>query len=146
MEASLRRDLIVAAARRWIDTPYVHGQSAWMAGCDCLGLVRGVWRDLYGSEPELPPVYTADWAEIGGREDLLSAARRNLAEIPLAEAAAGSVLLFRWRPGLPAKHCGILSAPGRMIHAYDRRRVHEIALPAGWRRRIAAAFDFPGAN
>ena len=37
---------IVAAARRWVGTPYVHQASLIHVGCDCLGLVRGVWRDV----------------------------------------------------------------------------------------------------
>lgn len=135
---------MVTAARRWIGTPYVHGQSTFMAGCDCLGLVRGVWRDMFGTEPEKPHSYTADWAEIGKTEELLAAARRNLTEVPIEAAQPGSVLLFRWRPGLPAKHCGIVSAPGRIIHAYQRHFVHEIALPSSWKRKVAGAFDFPG--
>ncbi|MGZ9409986.1 MAG: peptidase P60, partial [Methylocystis sp.] len=39
---------IVAAARRWRGTPYVHQASLMQVGCDCLGLVRGVWRDVIG--------------------------------------------------------------------------------------------------
>ena len=38
------RARVVAEARMWIGTPYVHQASALGAGCDCLGLVRGVWR------------------------------------------------------------------------------------------------------
>jgi len=39
----------VEFARAWIGTPYVHQGSAPGAGADCLGLVRGVWRGLYGT-------------------------------------------------------------------------------------------------
>ena len=46
------RDEIVRAARRYIGTPYHHQAALAGAGCDCLGLIRGVWRDLYGAEPE----------------------------------------------------------------------------------------------
>src|SRR3989338_4143365 len=53
----LTRQAIVAAARSWIGTPYRHQASLKGAGCDCLGLVRGVWRELYGDEPEAPPPY-----------------------------------------------------------------------------------------
>ncbi len=45
------RDAVVAAARKYIGTPYHHQAALCGAGCDCLGLIRGVWRDLYGSEP-----------------------------------------------------------------------------------------------
>ena len=36
---------IVDLARGWIGTPYLHQASCRGIGCDCLGLVRGVWRD-----------------------------------------------------------------------------------------------------
>ena len=34
----------LAEARRWIGTPYQHQASVLGAGCDCLGVLRGVWR------------------------------------------------------------------------------------------------------
>ena len=58
---------IVAAARGWIGTPYVHQASVKGAGTDCLGLVRGIWRELYGPEPEALPAYTPDWGEAGAQ-------------------------------------------------------------------------------
>lgn len=131
-------------ARAWIGTPYHHQASTRGAGCDCLGLVRGVYRALTGMDVQ-PPPYTANWAEDTGRETLLEAARRYLVEIPVAAAQPGDVLLFRWRAHLPAKHAGILSAPGRMIHAYDGHAVLETAIPSAWRARIAGAFAFPEA-
>jgi len=39
-------DEVVAAARAWLGTPYRHRASVRGAGCDCLGLLRGVWRAL----------------------------------------------------------------------------------------------------
>jgi hypothetical protein len=51
------REAIVAAARSFIGTPYHHQASCKKAGCDCLGLIRGVWRDVYGPEPEAPGQY-----------------------------------------------------------------------------------------
>jgi NlpC/P60 family putative phage cell wall peptidase len=136
-------DAIVAAARRWIGTPYMHQAATLGAGCDCLGLLRGVWRELYASEPEEFGPYTADWAEASRREDLVEAARRHLVEIGPPEAAPGDVLLFRWRDGLPAKHIAILSAAGRMIHAHDGAGVAEVHLVPSWRRRVSHAFRFP---
>jgi len=69
------RQLIVAAARRYIGTPYHHQAALHGAGCDCLGLVRGVWHDLYGAEPEEPPPYTPDWGDSDTRNyyDMISA-------------------------------------------------------------------------
>ena len=39
-----------------------------------------------------------------------------------------------------AKHCGILTAPDRFIHAYERSGVVEVPLDPAWRRRVAFAF------
>lgn len=135
---------IVASARGWIGTPYRHQASVQGAGCDCLGLVRGVWRDLQGPEPEPPKSYSADWAEASGEERLAEAGFRHFVPVPVSEAQAGDVLLFRWRPHVPAKHLGILATPQTMIHAQDGASVCEAALSHWWRRRIAFAFSFPG--
>jgi NlpC/P60 family putative phage cell wall peptidase len=134
---------IIAAARRWIGTPYMHQAATLGAGCDCLGLLRGIWREIMGAEPETPQPYSPDWAEAGNREDLAAAARRHLSEIVVADAGPGDVLLFRWREGLPAKHVAILSAPDRIIHAHDGAGVAEVWLAPFWRRRISHAFRFP---
>ncbi len=140
---AVTRAAIVAAARAWIDTPYRHQASAKGVGADCLGLLRGVWRDLYGGEPEAAPPYTPDWAEQGGAETLRDAARRHLIEIPPAARRAGDVVLFRIRSDAPAKHAGILAAPDRIVHAYWGRAVAETALTPWWARRAAYAFSFP---
>jgi len=132
---------IVAAARRWIGTPYRHQASLCGAGCDCLGLVRGVWREVVGREPEVPGAYSPDWAEAGGSEQLLAAAMRHLR--PVAAIAPGRVLLFRWREGLPAKHCAIATGMEAMIHAHDGACVAEVALSPWWRRHLAGIFTFP---
>lgn len=142
------RAAVLAAARRWLGTPYRHQASVLGEGADCLGLVRGVWREVMGPEPETLPAYGPDWAEAGGDERLLEAARRRLVEIPPEQAIAGDVLLFRMAPGAPAKHCAILSDPsgaGRMIHAYWGRAVVESWMGRWWRTRLVAAFAFPGA-
>jgi NlpC/P60 family putative phage cell wall peptidase len=143
---SAMREAIVAEARAWIGTPYAHQASLRGAGADCLGLVRGVWREVVGREPERPPAYTPDWAEALGEETLLAAARRHLREIAIGEAREGDVLLFRMGLGAPAKHAAIVSGPERIVHAYWGRAVCETRLVPWWRRRIAAAFSFPGAD
>ena len=136
------RRKVLAIAQRWHGTPYCHAASRRQAGCDCLGLVRGIWRELYGDEPELPPAYAANWAE-AGRETLLCAARRHLGEITVETARPGDVLLFRWRRTAPAGHAAILFPAGQIMHAYEGRAVVCTALSPWWRKRIAAAFAFP---
>lgn len=149
-----QRDDVVAAALAWRGTPYRHQQSLRGVGCDCLGLVRGVWRDVYGDEPERPPPYRPDWAEVSGEERLLDAARRLLIEIDAARAPPGAVLMFRMSPEACVKHCAILTAraqpdlagrapEARMLHAYWGRAVVESWISPWWRRRLVAAFAFP---
>jgi len=137
------RSALVAAARGWLGTPYCHQASLRGAGCDCLGLVRGLWRECIGEEQERLPGYAPDWAEADRRETLATACARHLVPIAPVEARAGDVVLFRWRASLPAKHAGVLSAPDTMIHAHDGLAVTEVPLGL-WRRRIAFAFCFPG--
>lgn len=137
----IARQAILEEARSWIATPYQHQASAKHAGCDCLGLVRGVWRALYGAEPEGAPPYTPDWAERNGAETLLAAAMRHLR--PVAVAAPGDVLLFRMEANAPVKHAAILDADNHMIHAYWGRAVVRSRFAAWWRARWAASFSFP---
>jgi NlpC/P60 family putative phage cell wall peptidase len=139
------RTRIVAEARAWIGTPYRHQASLQGIGCDCLGLVRGVWRALAGAEPEAVPAYAPDWAEASGVESLAEAAARHL--VPLDDRnvfAPGDVILFRWRQNLPAKHAAIVTGAALMVHAHDGACIAEVAIAPWWRRRLAYAFSFPG--
>ena len=93
---------VVARARAWIGTPYRHQASCRGAGTDCLGLLRGLWREMLGPEPEAVPAYTPDWSEPSRSEDLLAAAARHLVAVPLGERRPGDVrcsgcATARWR-------------------------------------------------
>jgi len=137
---------VIDVARGWIGTPYVHQASVPGAGCDCLGLVRGVWREVFGAEPEPVPAYTRDWSEPQGDEQLWRAALRHLSPKPLEKEAAGDLLLFRMRQGAVAKHLGLQAETGispTFIHAYSGHGVVESALTPPWERRIVARFAFP---
>ncbi|MDV2986349.1 UNVERIFIED_CONTAM: NlpC/P60 family protein [Methylobacteriaceae bacterium AG10] len=148
-DASPLPERIVAEARAWAGTPYRHQASLKGVGCDCLGLLRGVWRAVLGPEPEEAPPYAATWAESAhdGSDPLLAAARRHL--VPVAEPPAayrpraGDVLLFAFRAHLPAKHCAIVTGSAAMIHAHDGAAVTEVALTPWWRRHLVHAFRFP---
>lgn len=139
-------DTVVRIARSWIGTPYLHQAATRGAGADCLGLLRGIWRTLYGTEPEAVPAYSMDWSEPQGDERLWQAARRHLVVTPGELAAPGDVLLFRMRSGSVAKHLGIAGRVGSLpsfIHAYSGHGVVESALTPPWSRRIVARFTFP---
>ncbi len=137
-----RSERVVAAARGWIGTPYLHQASLQGVGCDCLGLVRGVWRECLGAEPEVAPAYSPDWAEAGGLETLADAAGRHLVSVDGLKFDEGDVVLFRWKPHLPAKHAGIATGNSSMEHAQDGHAVSEVALSGWWLRRVAFVFRF----
>lgn len=132
----------VAAARGWLGTPYRHQASRKGVGCDCLGLVIGVWQELYGAPPEKPGPYAPDWSAGGPGDPLMEAARRHCIS-KAGQPDAGDLVLFAWKRGLPARHAGIIIAPDRFIHAYEGHAVLISALVPQWRRRIAGLFVFP---
>lgn len=147
MEA--RREEIVRLARSWIGTPYQHQASRRGAGADCLGLVRGLWREILGDEPVAVPAYTRDWSEPAREEVLWRAARKHLLEKPVSARESGDVVLFRMRAGAVAKHLGVIAQSGPVptfIHAYSGHGVVESPLSEPWARKIVACFAFPERN
>ena len=142
MKPNIRQE-VLGAANGWLGTPYQHQASRKGAGCDCLGLVRGVWREIYGAEPRPVPPYSPNWAEKSARETLLEAARACLMPIEGHDARPGDIALFRMHPKAPCKHIGILSGPTTMIHAYWGRAVIETHLVPYWAKRWVYSFSFP---
>lgn len=135
------RAAVLSVAQSWLDTPYRHQSSVKHFGTDCLGLIRGVWCELYGQEPETPPAYSPDWAEETGEETLLNAAHRWLK--PVDKPQPGDALLFRMASHAPCKHIGILAAPDRILHAYWGKAVVMSYFAPFWQRRHVASFAFP---
>lgn len=131
---------VVAVAQRWLGTPYQHQASCEGAGADCLGLVRGIWREVCGAEPAVVPAYTPDWSEAAKDERLLNEMGRYFQPVT-GKALVGDVLVFRLR--LVAKHLAVVSAPRKIIHAYSGRGVVETPLSSAWERRIAGVYRFP---
>lgn len=135
---------IIDIARSWVGTPYRHQGALKHVGCDCLGLIQGIWDETYGSAPDVVKQYALDWANQTRDEPMLETAKKHCGEeLALSDMHQGCLLLFRWREGLPITHLGILSEPHKFIHAYERISVTESSLVPSWRRRIAAVFEFP---
>ena len=138
---------VAALARGWIGTPWCHGAACRGAGADCLGLVRGVWRELYGTVVPERPVYPLDWAEAGAPDALLQGVGRHLRPLPAdAPMCPGDVLVFQLSARGPARHLGVATAAGpqgRFVHACSGTGVVEVSLSAPWRRRLVARFAFP---
>lgn len=137
------RQQIQDIAREWIGTPYHHQESLKGEGCDCLGLVRGVWRELYGNDnPEPMPNYSPSWGDHRVDDPLLQVARKYFTETE--KPREGDLLLFRMRPGMAVKHCAIATGNGAMIHAYSNHRVREDDFSPWWKKRLVGSFQFPG--
>ena len=117
------RDAVIAAARRYVGTPYHHQAALAGAGCDCLGLVRGVWRDLYGAGARGPAALHARLGRDGrGRAECSTRRGDTWSNWTRGRRGPGDVVLFRLRPGAIVKHAAILSTGGRMVHAVSRDR------------------------
>lgn len=142
--AKIKRDRVIAIARTWVGTPYHHQASRKGVGADCIGLVRGIWRELYGSEPFGQMSYSKDWGDANGNEDLLRAADTHFIKLEVYEALPGDLVAVRWKKGTVAKHAMILSGIDRAIHAYNRAPITEIDLSTWWHDKIVAAYRFPG--
>lgn len=134
---------IADVARQWIGTPYCHRASQRSVGTDCLGLLRGVWREVHGPEPEALPPYSRRWDKSAAGEPMLAAASRHLMPVDPHRIVPGAVLFFRMVRSGPVKHCGISVSEGRFVHAYEGRRVAESWFSVYWRRRLDAVFVFP---
>ncbi len=150
---------IIHEARSWIGTPYRDQRHAKNVGCDCLGLVRGVYEIVTGNAVTYVPRYSNDWRSFKKGEQLYEGACSYLHELELGPIRRGQlpeviqpgdVLIFRMIEKLPAKHCGIvgtMQGEPSLIHAYNQKAkknsmVSEVNLDAGWVNRIAYAFRF----
>ncbi len=132
---------IVDEAMSWLATPYRHQASVKHHGTDCLGLIRGVYRALYGEEPEALPPYPSSPKAWGGGEPLLEAAQRNL--VATGKPQQGVAVFFRLHRSAPISHCGIMASTEGFIHSYQGRGVIVSTFGAYWQRHLAAVFDFP---
>lgn len=134
-----RSKTIIAEARAWIGTPYRQGASVCGVGCDCIGLVRGIWRACCGPEPSRLPAY-----KVPPDCSLLTDTLATYCEKrDVAEPRCGDILVFRWTAASPPAHCAILTDPGTMVHCHASRAVTETQFTRWWQRRLAAVFAFP---
>lgn len=140
---SEHRANIINVTRSWIGTPYHHQQAVKNIGCDCLGLVRGIYVELYNKPVQAITPYSKDWAEQSGEETLINAAKLHLKQATISTMQPGDVIIFRFRKWMVAKHTAILTAPDKMIHAIEGAKVEEVHLGKWWRRHIASVFSFP---
>lgn len=134
---------VIDCANSWLGTPYLHQAAVKDIGCDCLGLILGVGRELGVALPCTVPAYSANWRDPHSGGELERMADRYLIRQAPGKAQPGDILLFRMRRDLPAKHCAILIAPTQMIHAQEGVGTIQLAFDTPWQRRLVARYNFP---
>jgi NlpC/P60 family putative phage cell wall peptidase len=135
---------VAKKAREWIGTPYHHQASLKGVGCDCLGLCRGIYREIVGPEPIAMPNYSPGWDEVAKTEIMLRTFNTYLKKEPISYRGAGFILLFRMRRNAVAKHCGIMTNNTHFIHSHAGRKTVEIELTEWWVSKLIGVFSFPG--
>lgn len=139
----MRRNQIVAEARSWLGTPYHHQAALKGIGCDCIGLLKGIYA-AFGGVVDLPADYSPSWHVHRAEERLRDGLRRYGQEVPLLSARPGDILLFGIGKG-PAAHGALLIEPEIIIHAYaEAGAVIASRLTGRWLAWRRCAFAFPG--
>jgi NlpC/P60 family putative phage cell wall peptidase len=137
---------IVKVAREWIGTPYHHQAALKGIGCDCIGLLIGVWREIIGNLPVEPPVYSPQWHLHQKESQLISVLENSYGfkRINCSNPPSGSVLCMGLRKG-PAHHAGIATGDNTFIHSFmTAKKVVEVTLDSDWRSRTHAVLVYPG--
>jgi NlpC/P60 family putative phage cell wall peptidase len=141
----MTRAEILAEARSWIGTPWLHQASCKGVGADCIGFGAGV-AAACGSAEAKRFLATPEWRRYGRHPEadfLFRVCDELMDRIEISAATVGDVLVFNC--GKHPMHFGIVGDDGRMLHAYLKaRRVCEHQLDAGWRARIERAYRIRG--
>ena len=133
---------VVKTARGWLGTPYLHQSSVKQVGCDCLGLIVGVYQELFDRPKIKLPPYTANWRDRAYEPELMAIAENYLSEDTQICMEPGRIVLFQMARGYPLKHCGIITSRDLIIHAQERIGVVEVPLLDWWRKRVRKTFYF----
>ena len=137
---------LVAEARSWTGTPWVHQASCKGSGADCIGFIAGAAANA-GSADARRFLATPEWRSYGRDPNpafMFAVCDELMDRIAIADATVGDVLIFFCGDRRPL-HFGLITEPGKMIHNWlTARRVCEHQLDAGWRARIVRAYRVRG--
>lgn len=146
-----RKDL-VAEARSWLGTPFVHLHSMKGHACDCVGFLRGVSAALGLVPIEQISLLPEGLRTYAGRPDGVTMREgfdSLLRGISIAAARPGDLLLLRF--GHHPQHTALLGDYRHgglsMIHALGPGgpgKVVEHRLDETWRKRIVGVYAIPG--
>ena len=138
------RDQVVAEARSWIGTKFVHGAGVKGAGCDCAHLVSEVYVKLGLIPPFEYPIYGPDFFRHGEDQEkfIIAHLKTVCREVTESEAGPGDTAVVKF--GRVYSHCVILTGHGWGIQAWpSASRVSEINLreESLWRSRDRRYFS-----
>ncbi len=137
---------IVEIAKTWLGTPYHHQQHIRGIGTDCLGLIVGIYEEIYGSVPNVPLNYSHNWMESTGKELMLDHANKYLTKIDKKDIVSGVVVLFRMQNHGLVKHAGVVTKwrgdTKSMIHAQEGLGVVEVFLNSWWINHVIGIYEF----
>ncbi|MBX9726212.1 MAG: C40 family peptidase [Rickettsiales bacterium] len=136
---------IVVRARTWLGTPFHHQARLKGKGCDCLGLIIGVVDELGLKDAHGRLLSAYDEITYPKEPDgayLIEKLTGLLDEVPIADARAGDLALFKVREN--PQHLAILSDYDNtlgMIHSFaPSRRVVEHRLDDDWKSRLLKVY------
>lgn len=138
MSGRVERAQIVAAARAYIGTPFVHQGRLCGVGIDCAGLVLGVAADL-----GMRAVEVSGYGRSPDEDRFRSIVREHLDMIAWPEVLPGDVLTFQF---VAEQHLAIVAtvSPCAIVHAFEKvGRCVEQPLDAVWLRRLRGCYRFP---
>ncbi len=108
---------VVACARSWIGTPFIHQHRAKAHGVDCAGLVIGVARELGIVEPDFD---VNGYARTPDGVSLIAECEKFMDPISMWSLRPGNVLVLKF--DLDPQHIGIVGdymhGGLTLIHAY----------------------------
>ncbi len=137
---------IVAEARTWIDTPFVHQGREKGFACDCIGHILGIaW--VFGMTDFDFRHYTPGHSDSKAILDHLD---KMAIRIPIEQMDIGDIVTMYFAGPGPT-HLGILTPRPKnsgkfgIIHAmYPMGKVKEHRLSTDWMNRIRRAYQYPG--
>lgn len=144
---------VIHHARRWLHTPYAHQGRERGRGADCL-FPLCVAEELGILDRHGVAIRGADYPAYDRQPKdgfILEEAARRLQRKSASQLQPGDLVVTRYGGPQPS-HCAIVAdfrSPHyrtlTLIHC-DGKSIVECALDGGWRRRIVAAFSFPGVH
>lgn len=120
---SIERTAVVREALEWCGTPFHDRASLKGEGCDCAGLLKGVFTApaIAMVDDFQVPNYSPQWFQHRDEELFLKALEEHGGRrIDLATALPGDVLMYNF--GRHAAHGAIIVSDTAIVHAYKPAR------------------------